>query len=423
MWWRSWWDGAGKIASPSRISVQLARVCLGSGLFGVLAAAAAFEVAVPVEIATEASVQVDYRYHSYADETAFERDLHVAAFDIRRARIGIEGTIWDIYQGVVSADFAGTVKLRDGYINYALFDVLALRVGQFNSPYGNEAYGSSLNQEFIEDSTIATALSPGRDRGLMLHGLAFDKRWLYQFALMNGAGDNTADNNRSVDVLLRTQFGTAPGSDDFFQGWVGMSFTGGDQVVTEDTEIRLTTETASGTAYFKAVFPADEEYRRIRLNFNAAILIGPGMLKFEYNRMALTFDETAAMSGGSFMASVFLTGDQRTVKNGIFTRQDVEWPISEDELGAWEFAVRASWFDIDAAFFDANGLILGRTVVDPAVYVQNGFGVTVGLNWYPDEQARIMLNWVNSYAPDPTAEETTQGSIEQAMLARFQLAF
>lgn len=385
--------------------------------------ALALEREIPVQIAPEASVQVDYRYHRYGDETAFERDAHVAAFDIRRARIGVEGTVWDLYKGVVSADFSSTVTLKNAYINYQFADALELRIGQFNSPFGNEAYGSSMNQAFIEDSTIAAAVSPGRDRGLMLHGLAFDKRWLYQFALMNGAGDNMADNNRRVDVLMRTQVGTAPDSDNFFQSWIGLSFGSGSQIATDDTQVKLTTEAASGTTYFKAVFPAEKEYTRVRASFDTTLLIGPGMLKFEYARMVFTFDEAAAISGGSVIGSMFLTDDRRTVTNGIFTAQQVEWPVSANELGAWELAARLSWFDVDALLFEANGLYPGWVAVDPGDYVQDGLSVTLGLNWYPDELVRIMLNWVNSYAPDPGAMESARTTIEQAILVRFQLGF
>lgn len=398
-------------------------MCLGCLPIVLPATALAIEIEDPVEITAEASTQIDYRYHSYADETAFERNAHVAAFDIRRARIGLDGTIWDLYRASVSADFAETVRLKDAYINYAFLDEFALRIGQFNSPFGNEAYGSSMNQEFIEDSTISAAVSPGRDRGLMLYGLAFEKRWLYQVAFMNGAGDNTADNNRSLDVLMRTQVGTPPGSDDFFQGWIGLSFSGGSQIATDDTEVKLITETASGTTYFKAVLPAETEYSRTRLSFNATLLIGPAMLKFEYDRMALTFDEEAAISGSSLMGSAFLTGEQRTINNGIFGTQAVDWPVSDGDLGSWEFAVRVSWFAVDSVFFEPNGLYPGWIAADAADYVQDGLGITLGLNWYLDEQVRILLNWVNSYAPDPDRLETTRTSIEQAALMRFQMGF
>lgn len=385
--------------------------------------AVAGETALPVEVTPTASLQIDYRYHSFADDTAFERDAHVAAFDVRRARLGLDGKIGELYEAAVSVDLVGTPKMRDGYINYAFMDEMELRVGQFNSPFGSEAYGSSLHQEFVEDSTIASAISPGRDRGMMLHGLLFDEIWLYQIGLMNGAGDNTADNNNSVDVLLRTQVGTPPGSDDFLQGWVGLSLTFGAQVATEDTSIKLVTETASGTTYFKADIPEGEIYDRTRFGFNATVLFGPAMLKFEYDVMSLTFDESASTSGGSVMTSLFVTGEQRTVKNGVFGSQVVDWPVSADEFGAWELALRLSWFDVDELFFATDGLYDGWVAVDPVTYVADGFAWTFGVNWYPDENARIMFNWVNSYAPDPHAEDDTKTDIEQAVLMRFQLAF
>ena len=392
-------------------------------MLSVSGVSAAEEPVLPIKIKTGVTTQIDYRYHRYAEDTAFERDAHMAAFDVRRARITVDGQLGELYQAKVSVDFAAAAKLRDGYLNYAFDDAFELKVGQFNYPFGNEAFGSSMDQEFVEDSSIASGVSPGRDRGLMLHGVAFEEIWLYQVALMNGAGDNTADSNNSMDIALRTQVGTPPDSEDFFQIWIGLSLAFGDQIAAEDTSVKLTTESASGTTYFQADVPEGEGYSRTRVGLNATALLGSAMMRLEYNRASFTFDESAAISGGSVVTSYMLTGEQRTIKHGVLSNQLVDWPVSDDEWGAWELALRLSWLQVDELFFATDGLYDGWVGVDLETYVAEGFAWTLGVNWYPDENARIMFNWVNSYASDPHATTDSNVNIEQAVLMRFQLGF
>ena len=383
-----------------------------------------------INVKPGASLQTDLRFHSYPSDTPFSKDDHVANFDIRRARFDVSGDVGETYSGKLSIDLATGAKLKNAYINYKFFEPAQIQVGQFSVPFGNEALGSSMAQEFIEDSSAAKAIDPGSDRGIILHGDAFDGILAYDTGFMNGTGENVADNNDSMDFVLRTVVGSAKDSDSFFKYWLGFSFNSGSQTAVDGDSIKIATETASGTTLFRAAWPVDQQYSRTRYGFDATTLLGIGMLKFEYLFANYDFTKSATLSGGNLMASIFLTGEQRAVKNSFFTSQTVESPLDFETggFGAIELTTRYSWFNADSAFFTTNGLFDGWEAVSATKYTDSGFALTTGLNWYPEQKVRIMFNWVNTFASKPknidAPAEGAKGAkrIEQAFLFRFQLA-
>lgn len=383
-----------------------------------------------VKVKASASTQTDLRFHSYPEDTPFTKDDHNTNFEVRRARVDLSGSVGKIYNGKVSLELgSGNAKLKDAYINYKFFDPVHIQVGQFNVPFGNEATGSSMAQEFVEDSSIANTINAGRDRGILVRGNAFDGIFTYDAGIINGSGENVAENNESMDFVMRTVVGSPPDSESFFQYWLGFSFTSGSQKASDDDSIKLTTETVGGTTLFRANLPADEKYSRTRYGFDATTLIGTGMLKFEYLFADFDFTQSATISGGSVMASIFLTGEQRAVKKSFFIHQTVESPFDwgAGGFGALELAIRYSWFNVDSAFFTANGLLDGWEAVSASKYTDSGYALTTGVNWYPEERVRVMFNWVNAFADMPESAASTESSkgtksIHQAFLLRFQLA-
>src|SRR5688572_22253298 len=92
--------------------------------------------------------------------------------DLRRLRLGLEGE-WKRLsfevQGDVSPDDG---HLKDAWMGLRLSRAFRLRVGNMKVPVSREWLTSARRTDFVERSLLATALAPGRDWGVMLHGRA-----------------------------------------------------------------------------------------------------------------------------------------------------------------------------------------------------------------------------------------------------------
>lgn len=369
-------------------------------------------------------VQSDTRFFSYAETSPYTRDRTTDLLDINRARLEVRGTVDEMFEAKVSAEFTGEPALRDAYINLAFADWAELKIGQFQYPFGSENFGSSKYREFVEKAAISSATSAGRDRGFNLHGTPLDGIVFYQFGILAGAGVNTSDNNDSLDFTGRLAINPTRNVSDLFQIWLGGSMNFGQQRSVADETISVETETGGGATLFEADLPENVDYDRSRFGLEWTFLLGPAMLQGELLSARYSFDDAANVTGGFVTASVFLTGEQRTIKRGVNSQQEVEYPKGDGEIGAWELALRYSWFSVSDNFFTPNLLIDGWSGVSASDYVDNGDAWTMGLNWYPNRMTRIMANWVISLAPDindPASEDRIV--VEQAFLMRLQLEF
>jgi phosphate-selective porin OprO/OprP len=93
------------------------------------------------------------------------------SFEVRRARIGIFGTInKDISYEVVGNAVGGTTNFVDtAWGNYGFNKNAQVRVGRFKQPFSMEEQSSSNNISFMERS-YGNQMVPGKRLGVMMHG-------------------------------------------------------------------------------------------------------------------------------------------------------------------------------------------------------------------------------------------------------------
>lgn len=373
-------------------------------------------------------VQADFRYFNDSDKND--------TFDIRRAYLSGAGTLFKYYDYKVEVDFGGGTSstLKDAYINYKYFKDAQIKMGQFYYPYGNENTASDKYYVFIEPAAISLALAPGRDRGIQVHGSPMNGLVSYQAGIFNGAGDNKADTNDDFDFAARVVLNPTRGSEGPFQAWIGGSIGWGQQVGANSSDIKIQPEGKTGNSYFSAAIPTSRNYDRTKMGAEATLQYGPAMLKGEYLRTEYDFEKKADVEGYYVTASWFLTGDRKTIKNGQTDRQQVKKPFdpSRGQWGAWELAARYSWFEVDDKFFTANALYPGQSAVSKTSNVNGGDAWTAGINWYPNNMTRVMVNWVHSEASTDIAGGTSnifthdsdgKTDAEDALLVRLQIEF
>ncbi len=93
------------------------------------------------------------------------------SFELRRARIGINGKIFkDINYEIVTNAVGSSANLIDtAWMNYGFNKDAQVRVGRFKQPFSLEELTSSNSIDFMERSYI-NQLIPGKQLGAMLHG-------------------------------------------------------------------------------------------------------------------------------------------------------------------------------------------------------------------------------------------------------------
>lgn len=376
-------------------------------------------------------LQLDSHTYSYPSEGLFSAtDEHNQFFDVRRARLELTAKMARYYTGKIAVDFAVEAELKDAYLNLGYFPGAQFRIGQFVYPFSTESLGSSKYQIFAEPSSIGSLVTSGRDRGVMVHGAPNEGRVFYQIGIFNGAGENTPDNNSDVDTAVRLVWSPEEVADESWNVWLGVCFSTGDQRTVDGDAINLKTESKSGRSFFKAELAPDLTYTRRRSSTELTVVNGPLLIKGEYFRAEYDFERAAEIRGGYLIASYFLTGEQHAVDKGLLERQEVDEPFDPEGegRGAWEVAVRYSVFHAERKFFENDGIYAGWIGLDPASNANAGYTWTVGVNWYPDNMTRVVLDWFRSYSTpllvaglDAAGASAKQA--ESAVLLRFQIEF
>jgi len=352
----------------------------------------------------------------------------ITLFDVRRARIDVRGAMPPNIKHKVSFDLVETVKVKDAYIDVASDEAedLKLRAGQFQTAIPGENVESSLNYEFIEGSTLGSALTGGYDRGLSVMGNQFDKRFFYSVAATNGTGARRPDANKSMEYILQFQALPFSSKDEGLHVWAGASYSTSKRESSVKETLELLPETESAFSLFKVELPNDKPYSRSRLSVDAKLLYQSLTLAAEYLAGDYTYEQKVAVTGGYAMVGYFLTGEQRSVSEGFFDRQSVIDPVtSATGKGAWELAFRYSWFNVGDNFFQDDGLYDGWKMLDDTKNARSGTAQTYAVNWYPTKQTRLMLNWVRTATLnyDTESEILIPFKKESTWLLRGQIEF
>ena len=152
-----------KFSARTKTSAAVAILCLG-------ASASAFA---QVDAKVTGRVHFDARAINNDFNTMYDRDSASVGdnFEVRRARIGVTGSInKDIGYEVVGNGVGGTTNWIDtAFMNYGFNKKAQVRAGRFKQPFSLEEQTSSNNIDFMERS-YGNQMVPGKRLGAMLHG-------------------------------------------------------------------------------------------------------------------------------------------------------------------------------------------------------------------------------------------------------------
>lgn len=266
-----------KFPARKATSVAVAILCLG-------ASATAFA---QVEAKVTGRVHFDARAIDNSYNEMFDRDSASVGdtFEIRRARIGVSGTInKDIGYEVVGNGVGGTTNWIDtAFINYGFNKKAQVRTGRFKQPFSLEEQTSSNNIDFMERS-YGNQMVPGKRLGAMMHGEPMTGLTYGVSIYQDGFNELTNQNSLGTKQAARLTLDLAKIRDikDTVLH-VGAGYTGGDSQVVP-TNSSNTQESVSSKS--RATIVAFRSEGRGQNNIYRAQIGGDNLIATNYNQSA-----------------------------------------------------------------------------------------------------------------------------------------
>jgi phosphate-selective porin len=240
------------------------------------------------------------------------QDPGLDGFSIRRARLSILGDVLKNVHYKFEVDAVKTPVLLEGQIEFAFYEAVSLRIGQFKVPFSLESTAPDADLDTINRSEPVLKMSPGQDigsNGRDIGAVVFGKTSIleYQVGVFNGAGINKADTNEEKD-------------------WAGRI------VVHPVSFLSLGASVYDGMYNASADAPSA---KRDRAGLDMAVLTGPLSLKGEYIRASdgAILKKGWYLQGGYFFMPKKLQG---VIKVDSF---NPDTSADSNRVGQWTFGI------------------------------------------------------------------------------------
>jgi phosphate-selective porin OprO/OprP len=344
-------------------------------------------------------LRVDFRGRFQSDFTRSEASTNEDGDlgDIEKKRIGFEGSVGKLFDFEVSRELDSSRPWRDAYVDYRQFDVVRVQAGRFKVPFSLDENTGGGNLDFANRSMAATALAPGRDQGVMVHGRLWGRLLSYEAGLFTHDGDNARVRDELSSAAGRTaalRLSTAIGGKSGVHAAVAVASS---DVPTTIWTIRG--RTALGDTFFPSALWIQGQRRRFGLEARWAG--GPVSLQSEYMRLTqerrdqgVMGDLAPAHASGWYVSGTWaVTGERKGRK--IQTQAP---SVFKGGRGAVELAVRLE----ELTFGDLNAAGASLSPRAETVLGNHDRALTLGVNWYLSPNLKLQGNAIRDALFDAT---------------------
>lgn len=314
----------------------------------------------------------------------------------RRARIGFEGSALKLFNYRIEVDFAGNaVSLTDAYLQYTRIPKTLITVGQHKAPFGLESNNSDNYNVFLERGMFTNAFGnvgaerrigaslayAPRDNLNLAAGLFGDNESVGRStgaAVTDAPDESWGVNGRATwEPVLEPGRVVHLGAAGYYRTSLKVGDVGDAVRLSDRPNIRID----NGNIADSGIVTGVESLRYA--GAEAAAVFGPLTLAGEYGRLWLDRPAFAdeAFDGFYVYGTWFLTGETRPFKAGNFDRVKPKRTFGKDGIGAVELALRYDRLDL------SNTPVLARAG-------NKAESLTLGLNWYLNPYAKVLVNWV-----------------------------
>jgi phosphate-selective porin OprO/OprP len=400
-------------------------------------------------------------------------------FEIRRARIGVKGKFAKDFKYEIVTNLPGTASLDVGYLDYAKYEQVQLRVGKFKQPFGLEELISSNNITMMERSYLDQTV-PGKKQGLQVMGTPTTGMTYAGSIFQNNdtERDISADGKASMAGRATLNFAEIMGNKEMVMhlGIAGLDST----YAVGPTSSSQTEKSASGSTVgtissFRSAgrglsnifrgqvtgasclqnsYSCPSEYqaqvKQRAIGLEGIFATGPFKLMGEYS--AGDYKGTSGTNEVSYdtktyylEAGYFITGEKYadSYKGGVFSsfKPKNEFDLDKGNLGAIELAFRAEGFDVDDARISGGrlqGNLSQYAKSGSTVYNENSVAgnsptsgaktYTAGIRWILNPNMIIKANYAqtnldNNLAPLDVVSATAVIDKERLLSFRTQFMF
>jgi len=350
--------------------------------------------------------------------------------EVRTARLYWQGE-WNkklAFKWQVDFDENDT-EVKDLYVELKKLPVVGnLRMGHFKEPFGLEELTSSKYVTFLERSLPVDEFAPSRNSGFMIHNHALDKRmtWAAGIFAATGTMDDDGDalgqkgHRSDGNYTFTTRLTGLPMYQDngrqLLHLGAAYSYRSRDDGFRTDHDEHPEAHIVPDLIDTPNFGDIDGWHL---LGGEVALILGQLHVSGEYMAsmprlgdhdvvVPAGADDDPCFDGWYVQVGYFLTGEVRNYKtsSGTFDRTRPLKNWDEGGPGAWEVALRYSNTD-----FNSGGIVGGREE-----------NYTVGLNWYLNENVRLMWNYVHADVEDVLGNAGVDENID-IFLMRFQVDF
>jgi len=331
-------------------------------------------------------------------------------FNLTRARFGLKGKVTKYFDYEVERDLREELDVgqindyhpwKDNYVDVNIHRFIHVKIGKFKMPFGLEEIGSEDRLDYAIKSRVTNALTPSRQKGIMLHA-SRGNRWEYQFGVFRYDGEGsdihgkpTAGRTYAARVagqplrpvkqlprtIRRVQFGVAGTKGKMFDGQNGING-----------------QTDSNFTFFDHVFVRGD---RKRIGYELAWSEGPAIIKGEYMRVSEERkqqgirgeDLPAQISDGWYVTAGWTLLGKMKSRGG---RPENPF-LTGNGFGALELAAR---FAVLSFSSDQAGGLPSRSPRAPTILPNSERTWTFGPTWYLNRFLKIQVNGQREWVTD-----------------------
>jgi phosphate-selective porin OprO/OprP len=329
-------------------------------------------------------MQIDWA--SFSEDEALKTEVgeFEDGIEIRRARFGISGNIYEITEFKIEYDFSGgEPEPKDVYIGLRDIPVVGtVRIGHQREPF-SRIQGSTKYNIFLEKG-LQNAFSPGRNTGIRVLNASLQERLAWSAGVYRES--DSFGNSISEDAYnLTARLSGLPWYEEKEQRLAHLGLAVSYKHFGEDG-IRFRQRPESHLAPYLVDTDDIVADSANLIGTEAAIVLGPLSFVSEYIYASVDAEKGSDpnFDGYYILASYFFTGETRPydTSEGKFSRLKPKnnFQAAPGSTGAWEVAARYSGIDLNDE--DVSGGKLNC--------------ITVALNWYLNPNTRVMSNYIFS---------------------------
>lgn len=353
-------------------------------------------------------MHADYSTHGNEAELASTKQP-INGTQIRRGRIAISGTVYHDFDYLIEEDFANDgVATKDLFMVYHGFNApLELTVGHQKHAMSMEIQESSNDIMFTERSFVSALTVPYFDRAIGVNLKGFGDNWnlqsgYYGDSMLSSSDKATVNNNEGNGFGIRGTWAPMMEKDKVLH--LGLNF--GYRNPSEsglsngkDSKFSYKTTNMSELSVVSLTAPTDLDNVKTGIA-ELSGMFGPLSFQSEFakTKVSRTSNANADITAWYAQMGYTLTGESRTYKgsDGEFKRlvPKNNFSLSKGTWGAWEIAGRYDRIDL----------------VDGGLDGGKASRATASLNWYLNEDVRVLAGYSRSFDMSGNALKKADGS-------------